>query len=138
MASRRAANVASNCGTTNLASRYSRMPKMIRTRMISDQCGNSGLTSFSAARWIAVMGVTLELGGMLENEGERDADDGQSLGKREPEDRERLQPALHFRLTGRAVDVGREDQPDTDARTDGREAIADHVERAARRRRQYC
>src|SRR5665647_3620876 len=64
----------------------------------------------------------------LQDEGEHQTEDGQRLGQGEAQDGDGLQHAAGLGLTGDAVDVGREDQADTDTRTDGGEAVADEVE----------
>src|SRR4030095_5043642 len=107
------------------------MPKMISTRMISERCGTRGFGSSPAARMLCVMTdlwPRSELGRWLENEGERDAEDGEGLGESEAEDGDRLQPALHLGLARGAADVRRKDQADADTRADGRETVADHVQ----------
>src|SRR5450631_661567 len=60
---------------------------------------------------------------LLEDEGEHQTEDGQRLGKGEPQDGNRLQHASGFGLTGDTVDVGGKDQADADAGPDGGEAV---------------
>src|SRR5215216_2351098 len=71
--------------------------------------------------------------GLLEGEGETDADDGEGLREGEAEDGDALQHAARLGLAGDAADVRSEDQTDADARTDGGEAVPDHVQAAVDR-----
>src|SRR5690606_10934158 len=52
------------------------------------------------------------------------------LGEGEAEDGDRLQATLRLGLAGDTVDVGGEDETDSETRTHGREAVTEHVERA--------
>src|SRR6478735_3493566 len=70
------------------------------------------------------------LKGLLENESEDQAQDGECFGQGQAEECYRLQDALGFRLARNAVDVGSEHETHTDTTADSREAIADEVEGA--------
>src|SRR3954447_15646438 len=70
---------------------------------------------------------------LLEGEGETDADDGEGLREGEAEDGDALQHAARLGLASDTADVGGEDQTDTDTRTDGGEAVTDHVQAAVDR-----
>ena len=69
-------------------------------------------------------------GTALQDEGEGDTDDRQRLSEREAQDRDLLERAASLGLAGDAVDVGGEDQTDTDTWADRGQAVADHVQRA--------
>src|SRR4051812_10404007 len=76
----------------------------------------------------ALMGTPCVVGGCrgsAEDEREGETEDGQRLGEGEAEEGDRLQQATGLGLTGDAVDVRREDEPDADAGADGREAVAE-------------
>src|SRR5215212_1500702 len=60
-----------------------------------------------------------------EDERERETEDRERLGEREPQEGDRLQQATGLGLAGHAVDVGGEDQTDADAGADGRQAVAE-------------
>src|SRR6478735_11679686 len=70
------------------------------------------------------------LKGLLENESEDQAQDGECFGQGQAKECDRLQDALGFRLACNAVDVGSEHETHTDTTADSREAIADEVEGA--------
>ena len=68
---------------------------------------------------LAAVGVSLE------DEREGDTEDGERLGEGEAKEGDRLQHAAGLGLTGDAVDVGGEDQTDTDTGADGGEAVTE-------------
>src|SRR5680860_396403 len=103
------------------------MPKTTSDSTISIGCGIRGLSS-SPASGIRFMGSVFRQGcARSEHEREGDTDDRERLGEREAQDGDYLQSALCLGLTGDTVDVGREDQTDTDTWADGGQAVADHV-----------
>src|SRR5690606_342427 len=118
----------SKFATTNPATRKNRRATTPGESTTPERIGISGLCPpppAAVARTVEIMEGTRS-----EGEGERDADDGQSLGEREAQNRDRLQAALRLGLTRHAVDVGGEDQTDADAGAHGRQAVPDHVQGA--------
>ena len=61
----------------------------------------------------------------LEDEREGDTEDGERLGDGHAEEGDGLQHAAGLGLAGDTIDVGREDEADTDAGADGREAVTE-------------
>src|SRR4051794_20769170 len=121
MAAVRSAYVASKRGTTNFQITTVRITTKTTEATISTGLGRSGFSVASGNRALI---------GSAEDEGERDADDGQSLGHGEADPRGPHHGPAGLGLPGRALDDGGEDQADTDTRPDGAQAVADDAERS--------
>src|SRR5450759_3127591 len=68
--------------------------------------------------------------GSLQDEGDCETEDGQSLDHGEADPGSGHEGASRLGLTGGAVDDCGPDHCDADARADGRDTVADHVQRA--------